>query len=224
MKQIKLFSLFLVLSFLSSALFPFIKVSAKEQPYLKTANLRWNLKPNKTISFQTYYDGYGFIKVKAKVKDFIVTDAEEDGFKKATFKIEYKIPKLKISKEKASELKENHHGFLYMWTILDYNTGISLETENDLGVNISYSKWLESAEEYSYPSKEEDNPLILKKSIMKKVEVTYPKNFKRLCLMVGGSTDPTYDGNQFWNGDTPLKDTPFYDKKRKDLSSFMRIK
>lgn len=191
---------------------------------MKKANVRWNLKPDKEISFKTYFDGYeDYISIKAKVKDFKIEDAEKEGFKKASFTIDYKFPNLDLTPEQAKRIYDERGSFHYMWTVLDYNTGTSLEVENDSKVKVEYSKWIYPYENHTYKI-DDDSKLSIHEGAKKEVTITYPENYKRLVLMVGGATDPHFDGSLFWDGNLPLMKTAFYEKNKKDLSSFMRIK
>lgn len=196
---------------------------ASKEPYMKSSKVRWNLKPDKTITFKTYYSGYGYMDVKATVKDFVIKNAKKKGYKKLSFYIDYQLPQLKLTKKQIKKIFDARNQLLYMWTILDYKTGTSLEVENDFGVKVSYKPWEYSEDTYMY-SVDSDTKIGYAKSAKKEVSVIYPEDFDRMCLMIGGSTDPSYEGSLFWDGDIPLRKTPFYKKDKKDLSSFMRIK
>lgn len=211
---------FFVLSFI--LLLP-ITLAAKNKPYMKSAKVRWNLKPDKTITFKTYYSGYGYIDAKATVKDYEVTKADENGLKTINFLIDYKFPKLKLTKKQAQKILDAGNRFTFLWTVLDYNTGKCLELKNDLGVTVEQGEWEHSDDYYEFPTAKNDK-IWYGKSVKKAVTITYPENFDRLCLMIGGSLDPFYDGSDFWDGDLPLKKTKFYKKDNNKLSSFMRMK
>lgn len=220
----KLGILLLVMTVFLTTVFSFdLTTWAKKKPYMETLDVRWNLEPNKEIRFKTYFTGYDYITVKAKVRDFIIKDTEDDGYKKLTFTIDYRFPKLKLNKKQIDKIIKNEGNFYYMWTVLDYKTGKSLEEKNSLNVKVTAKEWKDSKDSYQYEGYKKAK-FSYPKSSAKKVSVTYPKDYKDLCLMIGGSHDYSYLGDEFYNGTVPFGKTKFYKKDIKDLSTFMRIK
>lgn len=199
-----------------------LNVNAKE-PYMKEANVRWDLKPDKEVTIKTNYSGYGYINIKAKIKNFKIEDAKEEGYKKLTFTAEYKYPKLKLSKKQVDKIVASDGRLGYMFTLLDYKTGKSLECENDFDVKVSNSGWKLSKSEYKYYG-HRGNWFKYPKSKTVKVTAVYPEDYKDLCIGVGGLTDPFNKDSEFFNGEVPFKKSKSYKKGKKDLSSFMRVK
>jgi len=199
-----------------------LNVNAKE-PYMKEAGVRWNLEPDKEVNFQTKYSVYGYINIKAKIKNFKIEDAKEEGYKKLTFTAEYKFPKLKLSKKQVDKIVASGGGLRYMLTLLDYKTGKSLDCENDFDVKVSYGEWKLSKSNYKYYGHNGSWCGNYKTSKIK-ITVIYPEDYKDLCIGVCGSTDPFNEDSEFSNGEVPFKKSTFYKKDKKDLSSFMRVK
>lgn len=219
----KLGILLLVMTVFLTTVFSFdLTTWAKKQPYMKEADVRWNLKPDKEISFKTYFTGYEYITVKAKLTDFKIENLE-DGYRSLSFKVNYQFPKLKLSKKQVDRIIKKGNEFRFMWTFLDYDSGLSVEGKNDKDVMVEYGDWEHSDDVFKYKGNK-GNWISYRKSSVKEINVTYPKDYKGLCLMVGGSVNPQnpYDG--FFNGKYKLKKTPFYKKGMKNLSSFMRVK
>lgn len=52
---------------------------------MKRMNLSWDLKPGKKVTFQTYWAGIGYKDGLVTLKEYKITDAEQDGYKKLTF-------------------------------------------------------------------------------------------------------------------------------------------
>lgn len=220
----KLGSLLILITVFLTAVFSFdLTTRADKKPYMKNADARWNLKPNKEISFKTYYSGYGYINVKAKVKNLKIENVREESYNKLSCKIEYSFPKLKLSKKQVEKILENDNIFRYMWTILDYDTGLSLEGANDLDVKVEYGDWKHSDDVYKYNGYK-GSWISYSKSASKEIEVTYPEDYKGLCLIIGGSTNPKKPDDEFFDGEFPLKESVYYKKGLKDLSSCLRIK
>lgn len=199
-----------------------LNVNAKE-PYMKEANVRWNLEPDKEVTFKANYVGYGYIPIKAKIENFKIEKADEEGYKKLTFSAKYKNPKLKLSKKQVDKIVASDGGLGYMFTLLDYKTGKSLEYENDFDVKVSNSGWKYSKSNYKYYGHRGAWCSHCKTSKIK-ITVIYPEDYKDLCIGVCGSTDPFNEVSEFLNGEVPFKKSTFYKKGKKDLSSFMRVK
>jgi hypothetical protein len=57
------------------------------------------------------------------------------------------------------------------------------------------------------------------------VKVTYPKDYRGLCIGIGGSTalQDTANDTKFWNGKAAFGKTSYYSKKDKSVAHFMRV-
>lgn len=199
-----------------------LNVNAKE-PYMKEANVRWNLEPDKEVTFKANYVGYGYITVKAKIKDFKIEKADEEGYKKLTFTAEYKNPKLKLSKKQVDKIVDAEGIISDIITFIDYKTGKSFPDGNDFDVKVSYGDCKYSKSKYKYYGHSGSWCSYSKISKIK-ITVTYPKDYKDLCIGVAGNTNPSNKNDEFWNGEVPFKKSTYYKKGKKDLSSFMRVK
>lgn len=58
-----------------------------------------------------------------------------------------------------------------------------------------------------------------------KVKVTYPKDYKGLCIGIGGSAalQNTANDTKFWKGKAAFGKTSYYSKKDKSVAHFMRV-
>ena len=204
----------------SVSLFP-IKVQAKGKPYMKGVDVRWNLKPDKEVSFKTNFNGYGYITVKVKATDFKIEESDQEGYNQLSCKLVYTFPKLKLSKKQVDKIIAVGKGFYYIWTVLDYDTGLSVEGQNDKDVIVKSGDWEHSDNNYICKGSNGDYTQY-SKSVSKEINVIYPQNYKGLCLMVGGTTQDLDEA--FFNGEVPLKKTNYYKKGMKNLSSLMRVK
>lgn len=219
----KIGAVFTLTTLLMTSLFVFpLKAEAKKKPYMKDVDVRWNLKPDKEVSFKTKLAGYGNITLKAKVKDFEIRDLE-DGRKEVSFKIEYRFPKLNLNKKQVYKISKDKYIYRYMWTVLDYDSGLSLENANNQDVIVEYGDWEHSEEKYHYKG-DKGSSFSYSKFVNKEVNVTYPKDYKGLCLVVGGYLDPGNSDDDFFSGKIPFMKSGSYKKGMKDLSCFMRIK
>jgi len=204
----------------SVSLFP-IKVQAKGKPYMKGVDVRWNLKPDKEVSFTTNYRGYKYITIKAKVKDFKIEASDKEGYNQLSCKLVYTFPKFKLSKKQVDKIISIEGGFNFMFTVLDYDTGLSLEGANDKDVTLESGGLQHSDDRYTCAGSN-GNEIQLIKSASVDIKVTYPKDYKGLCLMVGGATKEP--DSAFFEGAFPLKKSSYYKKGMKNLSSLMRVK
>lgn len=205
-----------------------VQVQAAQKAHMKSVNVKWDLKPNKTISFKTRYAGLGMMKREAKITKYKIKNSKIKGYKELTFTVKFShIPKLSGQQvHKCAYSREfdkyNTIGGDFCYAILDYNTGKYLTANNNSDVYIQGGKWITSAKKYYYDS---HGCWVRSYSYTKSVKVTYPKNYKGLCIGICGNTvlKDTKNDDAFWNGKAAFGKTTFYDKKDKSVAHFMRV-
>ena len=207
--------------FISSVSLFLVQAQAKEKPYMKGVDVRWNLKPDKEVSFTTNYRGYKYITIKVKVKNFKIEASDKEGYEQLSCRLEYTLPKLKLSQKQVDKITSIEGNFNYMFTVLDYDTGLSLEGANDKDVTLESGGFQHPDGRYTCAGSN-GNEIQLIKSASVDIKVTYPKDYKGLCLMVGGATK--VPNSAFFDGELPLKKRSYYKKGMKNLSSLMRVK
>ncbi|WP_217952671.1 hypothetical protein [Adlercreutzia caecimuris] len=210
---------------------------AAEKPYMKTLKLKWDLKKNKAVKSKEKIKYVGTKTVKVTVKN-LKTTTLKNGKKKTTFTLVYTRDKrnFKPSKKQIHKIVNSRYeswagGFAY--ALVDYETGIDLEKDaaaaKELGVKVKATdvKWAKA-------KKHKDQHgcwASLSTKGTAKVTVTYPAEYKGLCLGVWAnnyiaedlSYNSTLANERFWNGEKPFGKTTYY-KKGKTNSHWMRIK
>ena len=207
---------------------------AAEKPYMKTLKLKWDLKKNKAVTSKEKFSVLSTKTTKITVKNYKTTKLK-NGKKKTSFTIVYTQP-FKPTKKQVHKMANAGYSAVCggsFYTIVDYETGKSLEGDSalakQLGVTVKNSQWKLSGEK-TYKDKDGCWVRYASKRYMK-VSVTYPANYKGLCLGVGAnnvmeeSLRPAYlqANSAFWDGEKPFGKTSYY-KKGKTNSHWMRIK
>lgn len=220
-------------------------VEAAKKAHMKKLNLQWDLKKNKTVTCTTAYAGGKFnfstleseVSVKKpidiKITDFKTKKASKKGYKKITFTVSVKsnwtLNEEEVHQMVNSEYCQNYGkvggGFYY--TVVDYNTGRCLEdtaTKSKFNVTVKDSDW-----EYSEEIKYEDTDgceVTIDHYVKTKVTITYPKNYKGLCIGVGGINQVVVNEDSVIMfscvGTLPYGKTSYY-KKGKNNSHWMRV-
>ena len=203
-----------------------IQVNAANVADLQKAKITWDIKSNKEFKFQTYCAGVGYKSIKTRVKNLKITDADKKGYNKLTFSIEMDAHDFigQFSDDEFQKMydycnrKKLDTDCRYYYTLVDYQTGKCLEQKNDKNVTCKLKYF-----DYVYTEDME-----LKKIIVEKVTVIYPKNYKNLCLLVGGMTKKGLDhpktDSKYDNGKKAFSKTSMYDKKNKKVSHGIRIR
>lgn len=227
MKKIAAFLLMLAIA--AGSVFMPAEVQAAQKGYMKSINAKWDLKPNKTITYKSRFSGIGMFKQNAKITNYKVKNSKINGYKELTFTVKF----LRTQKMSGQQV----HNCLYSkeydkyktiggdacYAIVDYNTGKSLSVYNNkMDVSVESSKWVYSRKKYFRDS---HGCWISSSDSTKKVKVTYPKNYKGLCIGLCGSTTvkDSKKNNAFWNGKATFGKTTYYDKKDKSVAHFMRV-
>lgn len=203
-------------------------VSAASKPVMKNANVKWDLKNNKTVIYKTAYAGIGMKKQKAKITNMKIRDSKtKKGYKECTFKIKY-TRKWKMTGSEVHKFVnsvQDAGGGLAGFKIVDYNSGKSLNVNgNKHDVTVVLEKdWTDST-----PTKysDSDGCWVKNTNVSVGVKIIYPKNYKGLCIGVGGSTKLKRTNNdiKFSNGKVSFTKTSFCSKKDKTITHFMRVK
>ena len=187
------------------------------KPYMKKLQVKWDVKNNKSITTTTLYKGIGWKNVAAKISNLKVTKANKEGYKKLTCTL-----KMDGSKLTASEVHKTAHagiGAGCYYAIVDYNTGYSLETKNKFGVTVK------AKDQYKGKIyRDKDGCWVEQAGMSVKLTITYPENYKGLCIGFGGfnALNETKADQKFWKGKKPFGATTYYTKNKKN-THFMRV-
>lgn len=208
------------------------QVKASTKNYMKNLGVKFDLKPDKTITYKTRFASIGLKEQEATLTNYKIENAKKEGYKKLTFVVKFSgktdFTDSQIHKIINSNYvqKKNSVGNDAYCAVVDYNTGIALEKKNDYNVTVKSNWSLSKEHEY----KDKDGCAITAFTYKLKVTVTYPKNYKGLCIGIGGSTALKEDtknqknNNKFWSGKLPFGKTTYYSKTDKDIAHFMRVK
>lgn len=209
------------------------QVQAEEKkPYMKRLNVKWDLKPDKEVTFQSYWTGIGYLDGTVKLTDYKITDAKKKGYKKLTFIYDGTSLKKTPSNQQIHAIV-NSPDFQKYWdvggamqyAVVDYTTGRSLEADNNRNVTVKY-KELAGTTDTTY--NDSDGCWIMGSRWREKVTVTYPDDYKGLCIVVGGTTkerivDKGFD-NDFYNGNGKFGKTSMVSSKNNKVAHVMRVK
>ncbi len=228
MKQLfaKRTAIVLALALLLTSFASVMPVNAASTADMKKANVKWDLRNNKTIKFKTKWRVLGVKQHTVKMTNFKVKDAKKKGYKQCTFTLTYnrKInPSKKQAKKMYNSLEEyGAFGGDFYFAVVDYQTGQNLENDNDMGVTVTSNSWKHTDKKRIYYAKK-DYIWYAKKSTVK-VKIVYPADYKGLAIGVGGHPNfKSCDG--FWYlGKSFSKSTGLYSKKDKKYAHFMRVK
>lgn len=198
------------------------------KPYMKTLKkVKFDLKKNKKVTYPNLWINVGFKEATAKVTNFKIKDAKKDGYKQATFRINYTMDYKPKNKEEVNKLGRafSNYGKFYCgdnFAVVDYDTGKCLESKNDYGVTVKYGNYKGSDRKTYYGT--HGAYISFDKNFSIKVTITYPKDYKGLCLGVGGclKKKETSVDKAFWKGKTPFGKTSYYSNKKTNFH-FMRI-
>lgn len=203
-----------------------VPVNAAGKADMEKANVKWDLKNNKKLTYKQYWYSMGVKKHTVKMTNFKIRNAKKKGFKECTFTLTYKM---KVNPTRDQILKMGRRcdqGKLFtQWgfCVVDYQTGKSLEQKNDKGVKTTWK-----IKSYNYAKLYGTNGSWIRypqKQVFK-VKITYPKDYKDLTIGVVGSTKANLrTADAHWAGKLPFsKATALYSKKDKAFAHFMRVK
>lgn len=174
-----------------------LPVDAASTPDMKKANVKWDLKNNKTIKYKTAWSVIGTKTHKVKMTNYKVRNAKKKGYKQCTFTLtinrSIKPTKSQIDdmvdlcEPDALEHSENGpFGGNFWYAVVDYKTGKSLEGKNSKKVKVKDSDW-----KYSKKTKlkgHDGKYIWYYKRATTNVTITYPKKYKNLAIGFGGYT------------------------------------
>jgi len=184
-------------------------VSTQGAKNLKQRGVKFDLVNGKTYTVKSYLKGYGNVTHNVTLSRLKVTSAEP-GYKKATFNLLFKPKKrlaeaqgqkvLKAFKKtyyylggasgKKREVVWSHwmRGNLSFW-LVDYKTGRSLASpDNAAGVKFKIKS--SYGDERKYETSDGSWSFTNVGFIKAKVTVTFPEDYKDLCVGVGDETQP----------------------------------
>ena len=216
-----------------------VPVNAETTADMQKANVKWDLRNNKTLKFKTSWSFLGVKTHTVKMTKFKVKKAKKAGYKQCTFTLTFNRS-IKPNKVQVTEMDEmfgecGSFGGDFYFTVVDYETGESLEVPNDKGVTVTGSKW-----KYSGKVTKKGNSgssIWYKKKATVKVTILYPSTYKNLAIGVGGltvaphyvDTEDDYEvvnpnANAFFEGARPFsEETLLYSKTDKSFAHFMRV-
>lgn len=225
-KKITVFLLAVVMTF--GGIFLPSRVEAASKPYMKTVHVKWDLKKNKTVTYKTRYAGLGMVKQKAKITDYKIKNSKKKGYKELTLTMkatyQWNMSKNQVHKlVNSPEFQQGKKGMMFFWALVDYDSGKCLAEKNKKKVVAESEDWVFSTPKYY---RDDDGCwAAIEKSASMKLKVTYPKDYKGLCIGIGGSTNlvQTANDKKFFDGKAVYGKTSFYSKKDKSVAHFMRV-
>ncbi len=200
-----------------------LPVNADTQPDLKKANVKWDLKNNKTLKFKTKWAGLGVKQHTVKMTNFKVKNSAQPGFKECTFTLTFnrKInPNKKQMKKMLTRLDTyGSFGGDFYYAVVDYQTGQNLEVANDKNVTVeSQWKFLKKT-----TKKSKAGYIWYTKKNKATVKITYPATYTNLAIGVGGHSSLKIM-DAFWDGEIPYSQAKgLYSAKNKSYAHFMRV-
>ena len=223
---------------------------AAKKAYCAGLKLNNDIKINKTQTFKKeafYYEDVFFSKAVHAKANYTITSKRKSAGKnyKVTYKVKYKYfsnPKLQHTEIWYDDWYWAFISPSELYTVFDYNTGMSLEAKNKLGVKVSGGKfnytyypkqYYKYTDEYKDKYDPKDCWIRNAKTLNYSFTVTYPKKCKDVVVGIGfvnRAEIPDVSGykkepdNQYWTGKkTPYGKTSYY-KEGKKTMSYMRLK
>ena len=194
---------------------------------MKTVNVKWDLKNNKTVTYKSIYAGIGLKKQKAKISNLKIKNSKtKAGYKECTFTIKFtrkwNMKDNEIHKIVSSA--KDTMGGVCVFNIVDYNTGKTLLVDNKHDVTVEFVNGWTPSKTTTYT--DSDGCWVKLHNTSVKLKITYPKDYKGLCIGVGGFTKlkATKNDEKFNNGLISFAKTSYYSKKDKSVAHFMRVK
>lgn len=241
----------LMVGIFSSISKPAVNLASKKA-YCAKLKLNNNLKLNKTKTFEKtgiYQENTFFpTKVKSKIKYTVSCKKKLSGKNyKVTYNVKYNFtdnPKINTTSKQPYD--DWNWGFTQpfpIYTVFDYQTGLSLENKNKKNVTIKDSDWkfkYYPKQYYKYSDeimqdnkdyKEKDLWLRNYKTINYSFTITYPKNYKDVVVGIGFVNTLDYPSDYpDWNNDSKYfsgkkitYDKTTYYKNGKNTMSYMRL-
>ena len=162
-----------------------------KKAHLKGLNISWDLENNKTVGFQAYQPGIGYWDMgTVTMSNYKVEKLKGKSKKKLTFTLLFNTNgQLSASQVdtivQVSQTKYGRRLAGYYFSVVDYDTGKSLEADNNKGVKVTVSA-KESDVSFHYGS---NGAWVSYPKYWKvKVKVVCPDDYKGLCILAGGTT------------------------------------
>ena len=201
-------------------------VHAASDADMAKAKVKWDLKNNKKLKFKTRWCALGVKQHTVKMTGFKITDAGE-GYKQCTFTLTFnrkvRASRKQVNKMQAYYEKNDTFGGSFYYTVVDYNTGRSLEGENDKDVTVSDSGWKYS--KWKTLKGTGGKWVSYAKKARVKVKIVYPETYKDLAIGVGGYATVKGAPDAYWEGEKEFsKVKAFKYRKDKKYAHFKRVR
>lgn len=192
--------------------------------YMESLNaIRWDLEPNKTVTYQTCYPGIGMRNEKAKMSNYQKTSLGS-GYDRITFSLVMDgIDSLNDSEISAvvGALKGRRFG-TRVFAIVDYDTGKTLEAPNAYGVTVTYKKEVLKTKRFNAAN----GDWVTIDTTKYDVQIDYPSSYEGMCIGASGVRQALYaEGKKdpYFEGAGRYGDTVFYDSSNHNLAHFMKV-
>lgn len=214
----KLLFISLLLILLNSLILP-TNIQAAT-PYMKKLNVKFDLEENTWTTIRTNWAGNVWVKSRAMIKNIKIKNDGKKGYKKLTCDIFFE--RFKPSKKQVKTIMHSKYFRKYndigsgecYWWILDYNNGKLEKSNIKIKQKWSFGKL--------YKNKDYDGCWFETCDYKCRLTVTYPKEYKDLCIGISGNGSYKYVLEKDMDYDLDLQKHPAY-KKDKKYIHFMRI-
>lgn len=191
-------------------------------PYMEKLNLKFDLEENTWTTIRTNWAGNVWVKSRAMIKNIKVKNDSKKGYNKLTCDIFFE--RFKSSKSQVKKILHSKYFKKYEdvgsgechWWVYDYFTGDDGLKENYVKIKqkITYGKF--------HKNKDSDGCWFGTCDYKFKLTITYPENYKNLCIGVSGNGSYKYVSQNDYDDDFDIRKHPVY-KKDKKYIHFMRI-
>lgn len=224
----KVLSLLLVVLVAVTMLMPAGAAQAAQKDYMKKLGVQFDLKPNQWMPVDAYLNGVGIFQGwNVQVKNIKFAKASKKGYKKCTLTFAFdKNARLSQSQVHAVTNAAHYVEFYFItyFTVVDYNTGMSLEYDNDFDVTVKSGGFKVLRE-----NKDTDSHgcWATHPTDYVNVAITYPSDYKGLCVGIGAATKTgVYNLNlsdKYYKGKIPFAKSGLYSKANLNTSHFLRL-
>lgn len=198
---------------------------------METAKVKWDLKNGKKYAGAVNYKCIGTKKMSMGIKNckkVLVGDKYKITFTYWGKYSNYKLSSWQVDKiiDKARRNPGVYEKYATMYTVLDYVTGKSLECKNnEYGVKVKSGKWIYTYYKKNKAKRYNGGWVRYPKTCTVKVTITYPKEYKDLCIGIG-CMPYNIGGNKYfgknWNKEISFTQSAYY-KKGKKYCHFMKV-
>lgn len=230
MKQSKRRILCLIMAVLVAAamLIPTGTAKAAQKDYMKKLGVQFDLQPNQWLPMDAYCFGAGvFQGWNVQIKNLKFSKASKKGYKKCNVTFVFDT-RASLSDSQVHAIGNASYQvqsyFNSYFTVLDYNTGMSLEGDNDFDVTVKSGDAKVISE-----NKDTDSHgcWATHSSYYVNVAITYPSDYKGLCIGAGAATKagvlkPELS-DKFFKGKIPFAKSGLYSKADLNTCHFLRL-